>query len=84
MLRYGPEFAGEKIYIGNNEESVKVWNSAKRWCSTSENIKIKIFQLLHLLVSYDQVGDVVDGSEAEAIRHADLPVQFMIIVQISL
>ena len=45
--------------------------------STSENIKIKIFQLLHLLVSYDQVGDVVDGSEAEALRHTDLPVQFI-------
>ena len=58
-------------------KDVLVWNSAKRWWSTSENIKIKIFQLLHLLVSYDQVGDVVDGSEAEAIRHADLPVEFI-------
>ena len=40
--------------------------------------------MLHLLVSYDQVGDVIDGSEAEALRHTDLPVEFMINVQISL
>ena len=32
-----------------------------------------MFFHFHLLISDDQVGDVVDWSETETLRHADIP-----------
>ena len=31
----------------------------------------------HLLLFYDQIGDVIDGSEAESVRHANLTFEFI-------
>ena len=65
-----------------------VWNNYQRIWVKLEHLSKNQFKFLicfvmisewfhfHLLISDDQVGDVIDRSETETLRHADLPLKF--------